>query len=840
MATSTQLDLEPGTLMERFHLARQAGEPEQAIFFLNKAFHTPEYRAEALIWKGIDAMQQQQLHHAFLYLSSAAAMLPKRADIQALTGRVVLMLGKPLLATRLLTASWKQNPADSALRSMLWQARSRTESPEKLRKLVIALLPEITDAQELHLMVGLLARQAGAPAFIGVCQYDADRREVFGWALNLRMNKSIVRVQIESGGRHLECIAEHAHPLLVQSGLCTDHGGFRVQIDQPATTLHVRFEDGTPLIGGPLTNLPAFVPRIHTGKSAGRQEPVDVLVPVYDGLEETLECLNSVLRSRALNRTAHRLVVLNDATPNPALHRALVDMAAKGEIDHIQHPANLGFIRNVNRGMSLNPERDVVWLNADTRVHGDWLDRLRAVAYASKDIASVTPFTNNGELMSFPQSRVSHPMPDAQQQAVLDELARSAHPPAVEIETGCGFCLYIKREAINEVGFLDEVHLLRGYGEETDWCLRARSHGWRHMGAPNVFVAHQGGISFGEEKVLRVAHNNAILERRYPNASARYENFCLRDPIKPSRQALQKARLQQLADLMAQSSASAKPARGVQQLQIHADASFEAPLSLKWAHKGTRTIVTLEAQLPPLPFSLEYQLPADAEQMIRDLQTLPLDEIVYRQLSACPAQVLDVAERLRKPYRIVCRDDVLLQQNSTRDWSEFARRATSVHVPWKALRKRYGTALLDATVVVDSNKLKPIRLDKQPPRVLLIADDIRDADMADQWIALARRITRENLQVTLLAPGDSPWLKALLATGAVHALPEVQGLERADCASLAGCKGALSLDQDPGAGWKAPMLAAALGFPLYAAPGPLAQEAGALSISQLPFSLSRA
>lgn len=840
MATSTQLDLEPGTLMERFHLARQAGEPEQASFFLNKALHTSEYRAEALIWKGIGAMQQQELNPAFLYLSSAAAALPKRADTKALTGRVVLALGKPELATKLLTAAWKQNPADTTLRSMLWQSRSRTEAPAKLRKLILAALPEITDAQELQLVVGLLAKQPGAPSFIGVGRYDADNCEVLGWALNLRSPQNTVRVQVESHGNHYECVAEYGHPLLAQAGLCKAHGAFRIQIKSPAHTLHLRFEDGTPLIGSPLSNLPAFVPPPPAGKNTGRQQPVDVLVPVYDGLQETLECLNSVLRSREFNRTAHRLVVLDDATPNPALRHALTELAAKGQIDHIKQAANLGFIRNVNRGMALNPERDVVWLNADTRVHGNWLDRLRAVAYSSKDIASVTPFTNNGELMSFPVSRVSHTMPSAEQQTVLDELARGADSPAVEIETGCGFCLYIKREAIDEVGYLDELHLLRGYGEETDWCLRARSLGWRHMGAPNVFVAHQGGISFGEEKVLRVAHNNAILKRRYPTASDRYQDFCLRDPLKPSRQALQRARLKQLAELMLQKPASAKPVPGFRQLQTHCDPSYGAPLSLTWDHQGTHTVVTLRAELAPLALSLEYQLPADTELMIQDLQTLPLDEIVYRQLSACPAEVLDLTSKLGKPYRIVCRDDVLLRQDSTRDWPEFARQAVSVHLPWKALRARYALALSNANIIVDSNKLKLIRPDKQAARVLMIADELSNVDIGGQWIKLARRITQENLKVTLLAQGDSPWLKALLATGAVHALPDTQGLERADCALLAGCKGALSLDPNPGADWKAPALASTLGLPLYAVPSPLAQEAGALSVNQLPFSLSPA
>ena len=825
--------------MESFHLARQAGDADKAIFFLEKALYTAEYRAEALIWKGIDAMQAKAFHQAFLNLGSAAVALPKRSDVQALTGRVILMQGKPALAEQMLTAAWKHNPADSALRSMRWHARSQTLSAARLRKLILALLPEINDPQELQLVVGLLARQADAPRYLGVCRYDADSSEVSGWAIELGATQTPVSLHVESNEQRYACSAEQADALLTNAGLCTDHGAFRVKINDPATTLHVRFQDGTHLTGSPLSNLPAFVAPRPVSKSAARQEPVNVLVPVYDGLEETLQCVHSVLRSRAFNRTAHRLLVLDDATPDPALRQALADLAAAGEIEHIQQPSNLGFIRNVNRGMLRNPERDVVWLNADTRVHGDWLDRLRAVAYSAKDIASVTPFTNNGELMSFPQSRVSHAMPSVEQHAALDDLARAANSPAIEIETGCGFCLYIKRDAIDQVGYLDEVELLRGYGEETDWCLRARSLGWRHMGAPNIFVAHEGGISFGDEKSLRVAHNNAILKRRYPTASARYQDFCVRDPLKPARQALQRARLSALAEVMAQPPAKRAQKTGLKQLKVQADTTAEAGLTLTWTREGTLTLATLRANVEPFALDLEYRLPMDAERLLLDLRTLPLDEIVYHELSTCPEALLTLHASLDKPYRIVCRDDHLLQPTASSDWSEFAAQASSIQVPWKALRKRYAQLLAQANVVAHAPKLKIVRPGKQPPRVLLIADELHHAAIAEQWIQLGRRITRDKLDITLLIVGDSPWRRLLLATGAVHALPDLPGLERADCITLAGCHGAVSLDSGPGAGWKAPMLASTLGLALYAAAGPLAQEAGALSLQQLPFSLSR-
>jgi GT2 family glycosyltransferase len=838
MAMSEHFDLERGTLMEQFHRARQSGEHGSAMFFIEKALQTPEYRPEALIWKGIEALQQQRLHHAFLYLGSAAQALPNRADIRALAGRSILALQQPKLAARFLATAWQQMPADPSLRIMLWQARSRTEPPEKLRRLIYAHLPDIDDANELSLVLGLLAAQKDGPSTVGVARFEPEHSEIVGWAVSLKSPQSIAGVSVTSGEQRFESSANLPDTLLATAGLCNSHGGLRIRIANPAQSLHIQFSDGTALIGSPLSNLPVFIPPSPTDRKSSRQEPVNILVPVYDGYEETLECLNSVLRNRSFNRTAHRLVVLDDATPDPQLREALQVLAAAGEIEHIQRAANLGFIRNVNRGMALNPERDVVWLNADTRVHGNWLDRLRAVAYSATDIASVTPFTNNGELMSFPASRISHAMPSAEQQAELDQLAQAADSAAVEIETGCGFCLYIKRDAINEVGFLDEVHLLRGYGEETDWCLRARSLGWRHMGAPNVFVAHQGGISFGEEKSLRVAHNNAILKRRYPNASARYQDFCLRDPLKPSRQALQRARLSQLGAQMAAADGAAH-VQGIKQLHVHGDASIATPLSLTWRHQGTHTVVTLRAQLEPLAFDLEYQLPAEAGHLIEDLKRLPLDELVFRQLTHCPAELLQLANQLDKPYRIQCSDDELLQQAPDPDWPAFARKAKYVHLPWKALQKRFSAALPGANIIVDS-KPQAIRPDNQAPQMLLIADQLGNAEIAGQWIDLARRITREKLPVALLASGDSPWLKTLLATGAVHALPETQGLDRADCLLLVGCKGALSLDLNPGASWRAPAMASALGLPLYAIPGAVAKEAGALPIKQLSLSPSRA
>ena len=72
--------------MDIFHRHREAQEHERAAAMLELALQTPEYRPEALIWKGIDALPDDP-KLAFIFLSNAAHALPDRADVHALLGR---------------------------------------------------------------------------------------------------------------------------------------------------------------------------------------------------------------------------------------------------------------------------------------------------------------------------------------------------------------------------------------------------------------------------------------------------------------------------------------------------------------------------------------------------------------------------------------------------------------------------------------------------------------------------------------------------------------------------------------------------------------------------------
>jgi len=822
--------------MDMFHRHRQANEHDLAAAVLERALCTPEYRPEALVWKGIGALPDTP-GLAFVYFANAANSLPHRADIHALVGRSLIAQNHFEFATRYLTTAWQTNPNDITLRMMLWQARCRSETPAELRRMIMAHLPEIQTGNELAQVLKLLAERCDGPRTVGVARYVSDQREIQGWAVDLTELGAPARIEIEANGVKIDALANASHPLLTAAGLPASHGGFRVNVPNPIAAVHMRFSNGTSMQGSPVFAMPPFVPPAAAG-GGGMQHPVDVLIPVFNGLDETLECINSALTARKLNRTTHRIVVIEDQTPVPALAKALKVLAGKGKITLVHNAVNLGFIRSMNRAMALSPNKDVVWLNADTRVHGAWLDRLRQVAYSEEDIASVTPFTNNGELMSFPQSRFSHAMPSAEEQAELDNLACHTASPPIELETGCGFCLYIKRAALDQVGYLDEVHLSRGYGEETDWCLRARNLGWKHVGAPNVFVAHQGGISFGAEKVLRVAHNNAILRERYPEAPSRYKTFCLRDPIKPSRLALQRARLAKLASLPAAAQEACWPKQTKQVLHLHNGSFSDTAFNLAWHHDSHKTWVSLYAPLHPLALHLEFELPGEFDTLVDSLRKLPLRTLVYEQLERCPIALCDLPSLLGLPYRIICNDNRLLRQSSDYDWQRFAHEAALIQLPWRALQHEYSTALSDAKWSL-REAVTLLETASQRPRVLLIGDVLSKPAIAQLWLTLARQLARTRIPLLLLIKDDSPWLKQLQATGIVQRLPVIQALSLAERAQAAGCDGVLSLDDSPGADWQAPFLARELAVPLFAPPGTVSDEVGAHPLPN-SFSLSQA
>jgi len=269
---------------------------------------------------------------------------------------------------------------------------------------------------------------------------------------------------------------------------------------------------------------------------------IDVIIPVYKGLLQTRRCIDSVLRSA--QATPFEVVAIDDASPDPEISRHLREMAEQGRITLLRNERNLGFVHSVNRGMALHAERDVVLLNSDTEVANDWLDRLRRCACGQPDVGTVTPFSNSATICSYPFEGWTKGVPGTLGLAALDRLFGTVNAGrTVELPTAVGFCMYIRRACLDRVGLFDADRFGRGYGEENDFCMRAAGAGWRNVLAGDVFVYHEGAVSFSEERPVLTENAGKALADLHPDYVRKVHEFVMRDPASALRAAVDGARI---------------------------------------------------------------------------------------------------------------------------------------------------------------------------------------------------------------------------------------------------------------------------------------------------------
>ena len=269
--------------------------------------------------------------------------------------------------------------------------------------------------------------------------------------------------------------------------------------------------------------------------------PVGIIIPVYRDLITVQRCLTSVLGT--LTELDAELFLVNDASPEPDLTNYCRGLREEHGLQLIEHSENRGFVASVNEGITALNGRDVIILNSDTEVPPGWIERLIAAAKACPDAASVTPFSNNATICSYPNFCADNHIPADLDRIAIDQLfAKANSGVTIEIPTGVGFCMFMRRSTIDEIGVFDEQAFGRGYGEENDWCLRASSKGWKHILCADLFVYHAGGVSFGKEATSLQANALAVMSERYPDYQRQIAAFVEVDPIEPARHAVDTSR----------------------------------------------------------------------------------------------------------------------------------------------------------------------------------------------------------------------------------------------------------------------------------------------------------
>lgn len=268
---------------------------------------------------------------------------------------------------------------------------------------------------------------------------------------------------------------------------------------------------------------------------------IDIIVPIYNAYDDLCKCLISLLKYRDNSR----IYLINDCSTDERVDLLLTNIQNFNVpfIKIIKNRENLGFVKSVNSGMRISTN-DVILINSDAIVTKNWAKKIRECAYAKKNIATVTPFTNNGTICSIPEFCINNQIPPGftidSFGTFIEYLSFYQYP---EIPTAVGFCMYIKRDVFQKIGYFDESSFDKGYCEENDFCMRAIKAGYSNQLCDNTFVYHKGECSFNQTKKERIEKNMEVLSNRYPDYLPMIKKYCELNPLQ-DQQLYFKARLE--------------------------------------------------------------------------------------------------------------------------------------------------------------------------------------------------------------------------------------------------------------------------------------------------------
>ncbi len=221
---------------------------------------------------------------------------------------------------------------------------------------------------------------------------------------------------------------------------------------------------------------------------------VSILIPVYNKLSVTLNCIQSVYEHTDSELNPYEIVLADDCSTDETQH---ISKYVQG-LKHIKQPRNVGFLKNCNQAAKACDGEFIVLLNNDTLVQEGWLANLIQLISSEKNIGMVGPkfLFENGTL----QEAGGIIWSDASGW----NWGRGLDPALPEynyirdVDYLSGACILLRKKLWDEFNGFDE-DFSPAYYEDTDLAFRMRSKGYRVCYQPLSKVVHLEGVSHGTD-----------------------------------------------------------------------------------------------------------------------------------------------------------------------------------------------------------------------------------------------------------------------------------------------------------------------------------------------------
>ncbi len=255
---------------------------------------------------------------------------------------------------------------------------------------------------------------------------------------------------------------------------------------------------------------------------------IAIIVLNYNGLGDTLECIDSLKR---LKKNTHQVeIIVVDNNSKDDSQRVL---SKERGITLIKNKENLGYAGGNNVGIkkALDNGADfILILNNDTIVDKSFLINLVKSAKAYDIVSPKIYFapgfefhkssykeSERGRVIWYAGAQIDWRNIIGVHQGV-DEVDKGQFSKGMEIDFATGACFIAKRQVFKKIGFFDERYFL--YLEDMDFCVRAKRANLRIYFEPKAIIWHKNAGSSASGSKLQdyfITRNRLLFALKYAN-----------------------------------------------------------------------------------------------------------------------------------------------------------------------------------------------------------------------------------------------------------------------------------------------------------------------------------
>ncbi len=230
----------------------------------------------------------------------------------------------------------------------------------------------------------------------------------------------------------------------------------------------------------------------------------DIIVLTWNQKSLIKDFVKSLLKNTF---TPSRLIIIDNASKD-GTQEYLRSVKGNGnvKIEVVFNKENLGYVGGMNQGLEMSKAEYVCLMNNDVLMTKGWLSKMIRIAESYPQIGIVNPQSNNFGV--FPPKNMD-----------IDRFAQTLEKYGtdfVEFNTCIGFCMLIKREVIEKIGFLS-TEFAPIFFEDTDFSMRAKEAGYLCVGALAAYVWHHEhkAVSKMKEKEEIFRRNRKKFEKKW-------------------------------------------------------------------------------------------------------------------------------------------------------------------------------------------------------------------------------------------------------------------------------------------------------------------------------------